>query len=221
MERREMERERMLQQQQQRLSESTKSVQRDRSPLRNGNDIDTTQIKIEPKRDDEMLMRQSSMMTDPRYHHPSASAAAAAAHHSYMTSRHGPHIIPPPPPHLSRSMLGHSMSGPPMSHYPPPGPGWGLDPYGRDPYRMDPMHQLRYNPLMEAAIRVEEERSKAMSLYAAHSVAHLRSKEPSPVPPPHHRMPPGSIKPTATMSVGPGHPVSVDMHKKEDSTSAR
>lgn len=219
------------------------SVPRDRSPLRNGTEPDPSRIKEEPKRDEDIMMRQASVVNDPRYHHPSAqsqmqahsqaqaqaAAAAAAAQHHYMASRHGQHILPPPPhSHLSRAMMAHPMGGPPMSHYPPPSAGgWPtpLDPYGRDPYRMDPMHQLRFNPLIEHAIRADaEERAKAMSIYAAHSAAHLRSKEPSPVPPPqHHRMNPGSMKPSPShMAVGPnGHPVSVDMHKKEDTTSAR
>lgn len=244
MERREMERERMLQQQ--RLSESSKMAAsaRDRSPLRNGTEIDPSRIKEEPKRDDDLMIRSASVV-DPRYHHPSASAsqvqqvqqahaqaqAAAAAlnaQHQYMTSRHGPHILPPPP-HLSRAILTHSMGGPPMSHYGPPSAGgWppALEPYGRDPYRLDSMHhQIRYHPFMEAAIRADhEERAKAMSLYAAHSAAHLRAKDPSPVPPQqHHRMNPNSMKPSPShMGVGPnGHPVSVDMHKKEDSASGR
>ncbi|EDW51543.1 GM22516 [Drosophila sechellia] len=51
---------------------------------------------------------------------------------------------------------------------------------------------------MEAALRHEaEERQKAINIYAAQSAAHLRSKEPSPIPPsvgslgpppPHHRL---------------------------------
>lgn len=156
-----------------------------------------------------------------------AAVALNAQHHHYMAAgRHGPHILPPP--HLARSILTHSIAGPPMSHYPPPGAaGWPptLDPYGRDPYRLEAMHQLRYNPLMEAAIRADqEERAKAMSLYAAHSAAHLRAKDPSPVPQQqHHRMNPQTMKPSPShMAVGPnGHPVSVEMHKKEDSAPGR
>lgn len=231
-------RERMLQQQ--RMNENSKmvaSVGRDRSPLRNGTEIDPSRIKEEPKRDEDLMIRSASVV-DPRYHNPSAmasqvqqahaaqaAAAALNAQHHYM-SRHGPHMLGPPPPHLARTILTHSMGGPPMSHYAPPsGGGWpsALDPYGRDPYRLDPMHQLRYNPIMEAAIRADqEERAKAMSLYAAHSAAHLRAKDPSPVPP-QHRMNQSSMKPSPShMAVGPnGHPVSVDMHKKEDSQSGR
>lgn len=71
MERREMERERMLQQQ--RINESNKfAVARDRSPLRNGTDIDPSRIKEEPKREDELMMRSASVV-DPRYHHPSGN----------------------------------------------------------------------------------------------------------------------------------------------------
>lgn len=235
MERREMERERLLQQQ--RLAESSKlaaaNAQRDRSPIRNGNDPDI-RIKEEPrKQDEEMLMR-----TDPRYQSAAAVHAAHTAHlHSYMASRHGSQMLPPP--HMARSMMPHStLGGPPMSHFPPPpGSGWGtpLDPY-RDPYRLDPMHQLRYNPIMEAAMRAEEERVKAITVYAAHSAAHLRGKDPSPVPQ-HHRMPPGggggggnvgggnhNMKPQQNhmgqMQQG-NLPVSVDMHKKEDTTQSR
>ena len=109
--------------------------------------------------------------------------------------------------------------GTPLSHFPPPGPGWpaSIDPY-RDPYAL---HTLRsYNPLMEAHYR-EEER-KAMSLFAAQSAAHFRSKEPSPVPPPHHRLPPGPV-PSGPLKppLGPpsgGSTVSSELHKKEDST---
>lgn len=224
-ERREMaeriERERMLQQQ--RLNENSKmssqTVQRDRSPLRNGNDPDLSRIKEEPKREDELMMRTAGVVPDPRYH-PSAAAAAAAQHH-YLVSRHGPHILPPP--HLSRAMLTHQMGGPPMSHFPTGAPGWPMDPY-RDPYRMHAMDTLRYAPgAMEAAYRAaDEERAKAM--FAAHSAAHLRAKEPSPIPAPqHHRMNPNSMKPSPShMAVGPnGHPVSVDMHKKEENSSGR
>lgn len=223
-ERREMaerlERERMLQQQ--RINDSkmvSNTVQRDRSPLRNGNDPDAARIKEEPKREDELMMRTAGVVPDPRYH-PSAAAAAAAQHH-YLVSRHGPHILPPP--HLSRAMLTHQMGGPPMSHFPTAAPGWPMDPY-RDPYRLHAMDSLRYGPgAMEAAYRAaDEERAKAM--FAAHSAAHLRAKEPSPIPAPqHHRMNPNSMKPSPShMAVGPnGHPVSVDMHKKEENSSAR
>lgn len=83
-ERREMERierERLLQQQ--RISENTK-MQRERSPLRNGNDSDVSRIKEEPKREDEMLMRgPPNVVPDPRYAH----AQHLAAQH-YMVGRH-------------------------------------------------------------------------------------------------------------------------------------
>lgn len=218
-----MERERLLQQQ--RMNENSKiasaTIQRDRSPLRNGNDPDATRIKEEPKREDEMMMRSSGVVPDPRYHHPSAAAAAAAAaQHHYLVSRHAQHILPPP--HLSRAMLTHQMGGPPMSHFQTAAPNWPMDPY-RDPYRL---HAMGYPPgAMEAAYRAaDEERAKAM--FAAHSAAHLRAKEPSPIPAPqhqHHRMNPNSMKQSPShMAVGPnGHPVSVDMHKKEENTTAR
>ncbi|XP_017110854.1 nuclear pore complex protein DDB_G0274915 [Drosophila elegans] len=224
-ERREMERERMLQQQ--RINESNKqaAVQaaaavappvRDRSPHRNVGELNTEiRIKEEhPRTKDEqdvMLLRASAAAVgvgvgvgvggDPRYHSSSlaaaqANAAAAAAHHHHANfmaaSRHG---LPPPPSHLTRTMMPPTLSvGGPIAHFGAPAPpGWGIDPF-RDPYPI-----LRYNPIMEAALRHEaEERQKAINIYAAQSAAHLRSKEPSPIPPsvggslgpppPHHRM---------------------------------
>lgn len=213
MERREMERERMLQQQ--RMNDNSKAavVVRDRSPLRNGTEGDL-RVKEEPRKDEEMMMR-----ADPRYH----QSPMAAWH---MAGRHPAHLLPPP--HVSRSMLPPTqMVG--LSHYPPGPPGWPspLDPY-RD-YRFDPM--MRYGPMLDA-MRAEE--AKALNnAYAAH----YRAKDQSPVPPSipssavppqpqrHHQMPPGALKPPVTMGVNPppptGLPVSVDMHKKEDSTQAR
>ncbi|XP_017082044.1 serine-rich adhesin for platelets isoform X2 [Drosophila eugracilis] len=216
-ERRELERERMLQQQ--RINESNKqaAVQaaaavaapvRDRSPHRNVGELNTEiRIKEEhPRTKDEqdvMLLRASAAgvgVGDPRYHSSSlaaaqANAVAAAAHHHHANfmaaSRHG---LPPPPSHLTRTMMPPTLSvGGPITHFGAPAPpGWGIDPY-RDPYPM-----LRYNPIMEAALRHEaEERQKAINIYAAQSAAHLRSKEPSPIPPsvgslgpppPHHRL---------------------------------
>lgn len=231
---------------------------RDRSPLRNGTDLDV-RIKEEPQvnmrsKEEEMMMRSqvvAAAAADPRYH-PSMMS------HPYMTSRHPAHMMPGP--HLSRSMLPPSMGLP--SHFPPPNP-WGPDPF-RD-YRIESLHQqLRYNPVMDL-YRAEE--AKASLMYAAQSAAHYRSKEPSPVPPPqsHHRMqpgpqgpggpaggPPGSLKPPSSHPLGPptngpgpgglqggpggpppgapggpgmpgsgSLPVSVDMHKKEDSCQSR
>ncbi|XP_031629272.1 autism susceptibility gene 2 protein homolog isoform X3 [Contarinia nasturtii] len=179
-----IERERMLQQQ--RLSESSK-MQRERSPLRNGTDSDVSRIKEEPKREDEMMMRgPPNVVPDPRYAH----AQHLAAQH-YMVNRHMMQGQMPP---LGRSILTHPMAGPPMSHFPPPPAGWpspALDAY-RDPYRLDPMHQLRYAPGVMEAYRADEERAKAM--YAAH----LRAKEPSPIPAPPNRLNPsvGSLKPS-------------------------
>lgn len=77
-----MERERMLEQQ--RMSQNSK-MQRERSPLRNGNDSDVSRIKEEPKREDELLMRgPPNVVPDPRYAH--AQHLAAAQH--YMVGRH-------------------------------------------------------------------------------------------------------------------------------------
>ncbi|XP_055297379.1 autism susceptibility gene 2 protein homolog isoform X11 [Sitodiplosis mosellana] len=183
-ERREMERierERLLQQQ--RLSENSK-MQRERSPLRNGTDSDVSRIKEEPKREEEMLMRgPPNVVPDPRYAH----AQHLAAQH-YMVGRHMMQGQMPP---LGRGILTHPMAGPPLSHFGPPPSGWptpGID--YRDPYRaLDPMHQLRYAPGVMEAYRADEERAKAM--YAAH----LRAKEPSPIPAPPNRLNP-AMKPS-------------------------
>ncbi|XP_041451834.1 serine-rich adhesin for platelets [Drosophila obscura] len=203
MERREMERERMLQQQ--RINESNKQAAaaqaaaavpapaRDRSPHRNVGEL-TSEIRIKEEHtrtkeeQDIMLMRASAAVAvvgDPRYHPNSLAAVqanAAAVHHHHanfiVAGRHG---LPSPSSHLSRTMMPPTLSvGGPISHFATPGPpGWGIDPY-RDPYPI-----LRYNPIMEAALRHEaEERQKAMNIYAAQSAAHLRGKEPSPIPPP-------------------------------------
>lgn len=222
MERREMERERMIQQQQaaQRLSDnskyqnSTNSSIRERSPLRNGTDVDPSRIKEEPRKSEqeEMMMRAAVSVADPRYH-TNPAVVAAAMHHPYMP-RH-PHMLGAPT-HLQRTMLPPTMAGSALSHFPPPGPGWStLDPYQ---FRIDPMLRTY---AMEAAIRAEEERVKAMSMYAAH---HLRSKEPSPVPSSLHRMPPGPMKPSQppmNLGGGGGLQMPVDIHKKEDTTPAR
>ncbi|EDV46940.1 mucin-19 [Drosophila erecta] len=232
-ERREMERERMLQQQ--RINESNKqaAVQaaaaatapvRDRSPHRNVGELNTEiRIKEEhPRTKDEqdvMLLRASAAAVgvgDPRYHSSSlaaaqASAAAAAAHHHHANfmaaSRHG---LAPLPSHLTRTMMPPTLSvGGPITHFGAPAPpGWGIDPY-RDPYPI-----LRYNPIMEAALRHDaEERQKAINIYAAQSAAHLRSKEPSPIPPsvgslgpppPHHRLQiVSSVAPSGVQQPGP------------------
>ncbi|KAH8332297.1 hypothetical protein KR067_009294, partial [Drosophila pandora] len=196
-ERRELERERMLQQQ--RINENNKqsvtvqamvsvNAARDRSPLRNVGDLNPeVRIKEEhPRTKDEqevMLMRASAVVAgDPRYHSSSlavaqANAAAAAAHHHHANiiaaSRHGL----PPPPHLARAMLPPTLGvGGPITHFSASAPpGWGIDPY-RDPYPI-----LRYNPIMEAALRHEaEERQKAINIYAAQSASHLRVKDPPP-----------------------------------------
>lgn len=206
MERREMERERQLQQQ--RLNESSKAAIaiRDRSPLRNGNEGDL-RVKEEPNKQEDLMMR-----ADPRFHQQMAW---------HMAGRHPAHVIPSP--HLSRGMLPPGpMLG--LSHYPAGPPGWPLDPY-RDPYRLD---MQRYAEI--DAIRAEQ--AKAYSYVAA--AAHYRAKDPSPVPPPSmpssavppqssHRMPTGPLKPPTGLGNpgAQGLPVSVDMHKKEDTTQAR
>lgn len=195
MERREMERERMLQQQ--RLNDSAKLV-RDRSPLRNG-DSDMIRVKEEPRKQEEAEMM---MRADPRY-----QMAAWQ-----MAGRHPAHMLPPP--HMSRGGMipTSSLVGLPP-HY-GPGPGWPsqlVDPY-RDPYRlMDPMlRNYQMNPMLDA-MRAEEAKAYASTLY--------RGKDPSPVPQqhqpptvpsPHHRLPPGGLKPSPITANDNMH------NKKED-----
>lgn len=209
MERREMERERERERErilhQQRIAESNKQAAalaaRDRSPLRNGTgDLNEVRVKEEPRtKDEDVLLGR----TDHRYH-------------PYL-NRH-PSTLPP---HSvldrSRSMLPPALGGPPLpSHYPPPPPTthWptGPDPYA---YRFD---HLRYNPLMEAAMRAEEERAKLFSAYT-HPAAHLRGKETGP--------------PTGLLHMRPGTgpgppphklcatPPNSELHKKDDSSQSR
>lgn len=233
-----MERERLLQQQ--RINESNKhasaaastSAPRDRSPHRSvvGEHITEMRIKEEHPRSkddqDVILMRASSVaaaVADPRYHPSSlvavqTNAAVAAAHHHanfIVAGRHGPpHGLPPQSSHLSRNIMPATLGvGGPLTHFAPPGPPtWGIDPY-RDPYSSHSM--MRYNTIMDAAFRHEaEERQKALNMYAVQSAAHLRSKEPSPIPPPsigplgppptHLRMqPPPGVNVIAPSSVPP------------------
>ncbi|KAH8399837.1 hypothetical protein KR215_003397 [Drosophila sulfurigaster] len=190
---------------------ASSATARDRSPHRSIGSIvgeHNTEIRIKEEHprstkeeQDVMLMRASAAAAagvavgDPRYHPSSlaaaqaANAAIATAHHhaNFMvsTGRHGPpHGLPPSSAsHLSRNMMPPTLGvGGPLAHFAPPvPPPWGIDAY-RDPY--GPI--LRYNPIMEAAFRheAEAERQKVLSIYAAQSAAHLRGKEPSPIPPP-------------------------------------
>lgn len=229
MERREMERERLLHQNRQ-------LVPRERSPLRNGSTpLDTGEVRVkeEPRsKDDEVVMLPRppgpgpgsagtapgpNPLPDPRYHHPHAHAYLTRHPHSMPTS----HSMP-------RSMLP-SLSAHTMQHFPPPsapagqpGPPWPGDPF-RD-YRYDPLQQLRYNPLTLAAFRAEEE--ERAKLYAAGyppaPVNSLRSKDPSPGPLSnlhmHHRAGPGPGVPTRQLESALMH---ADIHKKEDTSQSR
>lgn len=188
MEQRERERERLLHQQ--RLAaESAKQmvpVIRDRSPMRNGIDSEI-RVKEEPRQKEEepMLLSRTA---DPRYH-PYLRHPASALQQSMLDRSR---ILPP------TSLPHHYPPPPPASHWPPP-----TDPY----YRYEP---LRYNPLVDAAMRAEEERAKLYASYA--HPGQLRPKEAGLM---HLR--PGT---------GPGPPMSVagkicatpptDIHKKEE-----
>lgn len=76
---------------------------------------------------------------------------------------------------------------PTLAPYPPPPAAW-------DPYRFDPLHHMRFTPLVEAAIRAEEDRAKMLSAYAHHQqlkssgllhrgLAPLGALGPAPLPP--------------------------------------
>lgn len=71
---------------------------------------------------------------------------------------------------------------PPLSAYPPP--AW-------DPYRgFDPLQHMRFTPLVEAAIRAEEDRAKMLSAYAAHHHQQLKGPLLHRGLPPHGPLPP-------------------------------
>lgn len=223
-----MERERIMHQNRQHAA-----MNRDRSPLRNGNalpmDPSEIRVKEEPRcKDDDVVMlsrapppgpgpgQGPSPIPDPRYHHPHP--------HAYL-ARH-PHSMPNPHT-MSRGMM--PLGSHPMQHFPPPSgpqPGnpWTSDPF-RDPYRYDPLQQLRYNPLMAAAAfrADEEERAKLYAGYPPPGVNALRAKDPSPGPLSnlhmHHRAGPGPGMPGRPMEQSLMH--SGDIHKKEDNSQSR
>lgn len=65
-------------------------------------------------------------------------------------------------PKEERKELPRHPGPPPLSAYPPPPAAW-------DPYRgFDPLQHMRFAPLVEAAIRAEEDRAKMLSAYAHH-----------------------------------------------------
>lgn len=79
--------------------------------------------------------------------------------------RYHPYLRPLQPP-LDRTRMYPGHYPPSAALYPPP----PTDPY----FRYEP---LRYNPLVDAAMRAEEERAKLFSAYAAHP-GQLRTKDP-------------------------------------------
>lgn len=62
-----------------------------------------------------------------------------------------------------KEMPRHPGPPPPLAAYPPP-PGAAWDPYRA----FDPLQHMRFAPLVEAAIRAEEDRAKMLSAYAHH-----------------------------------------------------
>lgn len=200
MERREMERERLLHQQHREskaaavaAANAAVPVSRDRSPQRNGIDLDV-RIKEEPRKDDEILLRShvaaaAAAASDPRYH-------TSMMPHPYIASRHpASHMLPGS--HLSRSMLPPSIGLP--THFSPHG-SWGPDPFRE--YRLDPLHHpLRYNPLIDA-YRAEE--AKASLIYAAQTAAHFRGKGSSPVPPAQQQLPTSHLRLSSGIPSGGG-----------------
>lgn len=115
--------------------------------------------------------------------------------------RYHPYLRHPPtmqPPGVGRVLASHGLP----AHYPPP-PAGMYPP--TDFYRYDP---LRYNPLMDAAIRAEEERAKLFSAYGAHA-AQLRTKDPGLM---HLRPGPGPPAPHKLCATPP----TSELHKKEE-----
>ncbi|XP_018319057.1 autism susceptibility gene 2 protein isoform X2 [Agrilus planipennis] len=200
MERRELERqqerERMLHQQ--RLVESSKqlmssSVMRDRSPLRNGTldhhgDI---RVKEEPR-----------IKEEDRYN------PYARPSHNPMTSTHLPSV-------MDRSRVLPPTIPPPYAPGPPTTAHW--PPHSADPYYRA-YEPLRYNPLMDAAIRAEEERAKLFGMYPPPAPpANLRPKDPGGLM--HLRAMPGPGPPltvTAAHKMCNTAPPPNDIHKKEE-----
>lgn len=188
-ERREMEareRERMIQQQ--RLNEQSKAAAqaRERSPLRNGDDI---RVKEEPnqrsKEENEMMMRA----VEQRAYQQSYAAWQ-------MTARH-PHMFTAPRPGMYQMAPHYATLGGPQVG--PPGWPGPLDPY-RDHYRlMDPMMRgyPPMNPMLDP-LRVDPS-------------AHYR-KNPSPLPSPMHPQ----MKQMSGSSQNPMQIASNELHKKDD-----
>jgi len=86
------------------------------------------------------------------------------------------------------------------------------------------LQQLRYNPLMAAAFRAEEEeRAKMYAGYAPPPVNAMRGKDPSPGPLSnlhmHHRAGPGPGVSGRQMEPPLMH--AGDIHKKEDTSQSR
>lgn len=172
---------------------------------------------------------------------PGAATDARFHPHHYL-SRH-PHSIPPPPTLLDRSRVVPPVLGaPPLPPHFSTGPGstWpGADPFRDNAYRFDPLQQLRFNPLMAAAFRAEEEeRAKLFQPYPPPPGPHLRGKAPSPSGAIqnnhhlHHRAGPGpgpGPGPIGHKLACPTPPSTrpldgtqvVDLHKKEESSQSR
>lgn len=211
MERRELERERERERErllhQQRIAESNKqaaaaafaNAARDRSPLRNGIENEV-RVKEEPRlKEEEVLVGR----TDHRYHsylnrHPSIT-------HSVLDRSRTMLGAPP----LGGAPLGAPLGAPSLQHYPPPGSAHWPDPYA---YRYDP---LRYNPLMEAAMRAEDERLK---LFYGHPNPHLR-KDPAQTGLLHMRPGTGPGPPPGTHKlIDPNNATDI-LNKKDESQS--
>lgn len=99
---------------------------------------------------------------------------------------------------------------PSLAGYPPPPAPW-------DPYRaFDPLQHMRFAPLVEAAIRAEEDRAKMLSAYAHHH--QLKS---GPLlhrgMPPHAPLPPhGPLAPMPPLAPSLAPLAPLDLLKKEE-----
>ncbi|GBP39288.1 Autism susceptibility gene 2 protein [Eumeta japonica] len=104
---------------------------------------------------------------------------------------------------------------PPLPAYPTVGAAW-------DPYRaFDPLQHMRFSPLVEAAIRAEEDRAKMLSAYAHHPqlkanpLLHRPLAPHAPLPPLGPHAPLAPLAPHAPLApLGPLAPL--DLLKKEE-----
>lgn len=171
-ERREMERERERERErllhQQRLAEAAaKSMpqsnpHRDRSPMHNGQPPDSIQMSGMPPH---------SLANDVRIkEEPRIKEEDTVRYHPYLRPHPAP--LQHPPSMLDRRMM---PPHPGLYHQPHQSAHWP-PPSAHDPFYHQRYDPLRYNPLMDAAMRAEEERAK---LFGAYHPSQIRTKDPA------------------------------------------